>query len=112
MDQNTADHDFLHGRGDLVAGVRAIASLEWGYDELRPHPVLSRNDLRSVLQRALIREVSLAEIHEWADAVEGRTDLVEYEDQSVPDVLFELATPEVNAALTLERIEELLAILS
>ena len=57
-------------------------------------------------------EVSLAAVQEWADAIEGRTDLVEYENQSVADVLFELATPEVNGDLTFGRIKELLAILS
>jgi hypothetical protein len=112
MAQTTADHDFLHGRGDLVAGARAITSLEWGADELLPHPVLSRNDLKSVLQRVLMSEVSLSAVHEWADAIEGRTDLVEYENQSVNDVLFELATPEINDDLSFGRIEELLVILS
>ena len=112
MAQTTVDQSFFHGRGDLVAAAQAITSLEWRPDELLPHPVLSVNDLRSVLQRALISDVSLPAVHKWAEAIEARTDLVEYENQSVVDVLFELATPEVNGDLTLGRIEELLCTLS
>jgi hypothetical protein len=94
--------------GDLAAAAEAIRSLQWGPDELQPHPVLSENDLMAVLQRALIGEVTLSAVHEWADAIEGRTDLVDYENRSAADVLFQLATPEVNGELTLRGIEELL----
>jgi hypothetical protein len=112
MAHTTADRPFLHGRGDLVAGARTITSLEWECDEFLPHPVLSMNDLRSLLLRALTGEVPLSAVHEWADAIEGRTDLVEYENQSVADLLFELATPEINGDLTPGRIEKLLAVFS
>ena len=95
-----------------MAAARAIRSLEWGPDELRPHPVLSMDDLRSVLRRALMGEVSLTAVHEWADAIEGRTDLVDYENQSIADVLFELATPEINGELALGRVKELVALVS
>ncbi len=56
-------------------------------------------------------DVSLSAVHEWADALEGHSDLVEYENQSVADVLFELATPEVTGDLTFRRIEDLLTLL-
>ncbi|HXJ38530.1 MAG TPA: hypothetical protein VNH18_04580 [Bryobacteraceae bacterium] len=107
MEQTTSDHEFLHGRGDLNSAAVAIRSIEWGADELLPHPILSQDDLRSVLKRALAGEVPLSAVEAWAEAIEGRTDLVEYENQAIADTLFEIATPEINGDLTSGRLEEL-----
>src|ERR1700679_194572 len=71
MQQTTSDHEFLHGRGDLGSAAEAIRSMKWGADESSPHPVLSVNDLKGVLKRALTGEASLSVIREWADAIEG-----------------------------------------
>lgn len=112
MEQTTADHEFLHGRGDLNSGAEAISSIEWAADESLPHPVLSLYDLRAVLKRALAGEVSAIALQAWANSIEGRTDLVDYESQTVADTLFGIATPEINGELTRSRLEELLRSLS
>lgn len=103
------NQDHLHGRGDLNLAAAAIRSIEWQGDGLLVRAVLQLDDLKSVVQRALRGEIPTIALHAWAEAIEGRTDLLDYESQAVPDALFEIANPEINGKLTTARLEEILA---
>ena len=100
---------FLHRRGNLNSAAEAIRSTKWCEEDLLQRPILSHQDMRSLLNRAMEGEVSYPDLQAWADAIEGRTDLVEYESQLIADTLFEIATPEINGELTSDRIQELLS---
>jgi hypothetical protein len=108
MEPVTSHDEILHGRGDLILAATQIRSTEEGEDSPESLPTLSVRDMEGVLRRALAGEVSFEGLWDWADAIEGRTDLVRYENRQVADLLFELATPEVDGELSRGRVEELL----
>lgn len=104
----------LRGHGNLRMVADAINAKPWAGDEHSPHPVLLADDLVAVLERYCSGAVSADDVKVWADAIEGRTDLVDYEDsqsRSIATVLFELASPAINGELTPEKANDLIALL-
>jgi hypothetical protein len=99
---------------DLIELTRPVAVLRREPAELpRDSAELAQVDparVTMVPNRYLSRDLSQETIAQWADALEGRDD-VGY-DKRIADVLSELASPEINGALTPERARELIALLS
>lgn len=111
----TKDHDYFHGRGDLKTAAQGIRSEPWAQKEFVPHPALAITDLKSLLERFQRSEVNPEDLQEWADAIEGRNDLVDYENpfsEVIAEVLFQLSTPEINGELTSQKAKELIETLN
>ena len=68
-------------------------------------------DLERAVRRFLEGQLSAHELSRWANLLEGN-DLVEYDETAnrlIADVLFQLASPEINGPITKQACEELLA---
>jgi hypothetical protein len=104
--------------GSLVALVgsvdelrRAVAAFPWDCDH--DLVTLTRRDVVNVLNRYLAAQLTAKDVNEWADALEGREDVgleQGYED-ILHRALFELATPEINEAITASFIRRWIAAL-
>ncbi len=80
-------------------------------DQLTPL-VLAYQDIARVLQRYLERELSGADVYFWASEIELRDDFeFGHDGEYVFQVVFKLATPELEGDLTPERAQRLLDVL-
>lgn len=94
--------NLITGTVSAQDATRHLASFGW--DSETPAVLLSRSDAAAVLRRYVNGERTAAEVCEWADALESRED-IEYDPtagDSIGDLLFELANPEINRPLTPE----------
>lgn len=73
---------------------------------------ISSSDVASVLSAFLVGDISERDLVKWADFLDGNED-VEFEpNRMIPDVLFELSSPEINGRLEEQRARELLILMS
>jgi hypothetical protein len=73
---------------------------------------LLSSDVASILSAFLAGQISEEDVANWAEFFDGNDD-VEFEPgKSIPDVLFELSSPEINGRLEVQRAQELLITLS
>jgi hypothetical protein len=72
--------------------------------------IVSRQTIRIALQRFLENEYDVGELVEWANLIEAY-DQVQYEsgfEQLIADVLFSIASPEINEPLTADSCRRLI----
>lgn len=89
--------EFSEPIGDLAD---CLAQFDWDYEGERV--TLTREHLRSVLRRFLLRELSAAEVESWANQIEGRED-IDFESgfsDLIGDMIFDLANPDLVEHLT------------
>jgi hypothetical protein len=75
---------------------------EFGWDSEEQLVTLTRVDIQRVLDEYLQDNLSPKAVELWANAIEGRDD-IGFEDgfeNVIKHVVFQLATPEITAALT------------
>lgn len=76
--------------------------------------VLTREQMRKIMNMYLDDEISAEQLSEWAELVEGR-DGIAYEDgheQNIADVLFWISEPEINSKVTKNKIKEYIGYLA
>ncbi len=64
----------------------------------------------SVLKRNINNEIDLETITNWANAIECRDD-IEFANDELQEIVFELANPEINGEITKKRLSEIIALL-
>jgi hypothetical protein len=95
-----AVQDLVALRTPLVVAIQRVRSYPWDSDHALA--TLTRENLASIVQRYLDDELSSSELEAWANAVEGRDDIDIDSDgaSEIREILFEMATPEVNRAIS------------
>ena len=90
--------DSLEPPDSLLAELRTFP-FDWD-DE--PLLVLSRSHLRRILERFLCGHITSHQLEEWADCFETRDDVAldPEHGELLANLLFQLANPTINAALT------------
>lgn len=98
-----------------------MASFKFDLDRLRSSLValkeagellpLSIAEVAGVLSAFVVGEISKEEIADWAEFYDGNEDVVLESDDLIPDVLFELSSPEINGWLQEVRARELISML-
>jgi hypothetical protein len=84
----------------------ALASFGWDCEE--PLVTLSPEAFLRVLERCLSGELSLEQLTDWADLVECREDItLPTEPQDMSKLIFRLANPNLEGAVTMELVSEL-----
>ncbi|WP_396614776.1 hypothetical protein ACHZ97_09670 [Lysobacter soli] len=73
--------------------------------------VLSIADIIKALSAFVAGEMTREEIADWADFYDANDDVTFADDESVPDVIFEVANPEINGWLDEPRAREILVLL-
>lgn len=67
---------------------------------------MGRYEIKSVIQRCINDEITFEVLTDWANAIECRDD-IEFEEEVMQEIIFELANPEINGALTKERLQKM-----
>lgn len=96
---------------DLVLLQGNIDSLEnelskFSWDSDLPLYSISSEDFIFVLKRIINDEISFDALINWANALECRDDL-EFKNEAIQEIIFELANPEINGDATKERLQEI-----
>lgn len=101
----------VEAQGPLDRVRHELSSFGWDCDE--PLVTLERKHVAAVLRRYLQRDLTAAEVHAWADAVEAREDigLAERDAPLLRHTIFILANPALNGALSGDVARDLLAAL-
>ena len=68
--------------------------------------LLTNNTLLKIIERALEGKISVNQLEEWANLVEWRDDIEM--SQSVVDVIFLLANPDINGILSSEHLSSMI----
>lgn len=88
-----------------------LSNFDWDFDG--DPLIVTASDMKLVLNRFLAGERTAEELEAWANLIEGREDL-EFEDQqneAIENVVYCLANPVLQGAITPESCKELLATL-
>jgi len=93
--------DLVRFEKDLKSLREELAQYPWDIEE--PLVVMTQKDLVSVIQKGI--KSGLTEMEDWANAIESRED-IEFENEEVQEVIFELANPTLHGEITKERLSE------
>jgi hypothetical protein len=89
--------DALIKLNEPLAAIEAdVSQLPW--DDQSSSVVLTKEDVRSVLERYMSTALSPREVEQWANLLEGREDVTM--EQSVRDVIYQLANPILEGELS------------
>jgi hypothetical protein len=81
-----------------------LLSYKWDFEE---NPaLLDANDIARVLKLYLDQKITAQDIEKWANFLECRDDVHAHE--SIADILFELANPDIEGELTESRAKSIL----
>ncbi|MEA3191300.1 MAG: hypothetical protein QOD77_1882 [Thermoplasmata archaeon] len=87
----------------LQPAIDRLAKFEWDSEAL---VTLQSRHIVSTLQRFLQGEINANIVEAWANALEGRDDVDI--DSNLEDIIFDLANPALQGALTMEQARDLL----
>lgn len=79
------------------------------FAKTRPEPtlIISKAEFSTVLKRCIENEISVEDLENRANAIECRDDL-DFEDVEMQEIIFELASPEINGEISKERLQEII----
>lgn len=97
---------------DLVALNADVRSLEkelseYPWDTDSPLLIIDTRDFISVFKRYVANHVTSDELVDWANAIEMRDDL-DFVNNTLRDMIFELANPEINGMITTKLVDDLI----
>lgn len=101
--------DLISFEGDLSTLQEELAQYSWDTEEAVV--TVKREDLSNALRMHLANDINDAELENWANLIEIRDDL-DFEDEELQELIFEIANQEINGALTEKRLLEMLGRLS
>lgn len=97
--------DLIFLQGSIEVLQKELAQYSWDIET----PVLKINveDFSNILKRSINNEIDFETLTNWANALECRDDL-EFENEEMQEVIFELVNPEINGEITKERLNEII----
>lgn len=100
--------DLVLLQGSIEVLEKELSQYPW--DTEAPLLNVSENDFIDVLQRYIDNEIDFQILSNWANAIECRDDL-EFTNEEMQEIIFELANPEINGEITKERLSEIITVL-
>lgn len=80
---------------------------QYPWDVEKPLLMMDGTMIISVLNRCINNEIDLYTLTMWANAIECRDDL-EFTNEKLQEIIFELASPEINGQITIKRLHEII----
>jgi hypothetical protein len=97
--------DLINLKGNLTDIKIELAQYSW--DSETPVLVINKKDFINVLQRYIDGSLTSLEIENWANAIECRDDM-DFEDDELQEIIFELANPDINGEITEELLKKII----
>lgn len=97
--------DLVLLEGSVEVLQKELSQYSWDIEK----PILKINveDFSDVLKRSINNEIDFETLTNWANALECRDDL-DFENEEIQEIIFELANPEINGEITKERLIEII----
>lgn len=83
--------------GDIYALSNELIKYDWDIDT--PSLCINKEDLFTTLSKFINQQISFSIIEDWANILEGRED-IDYENEKIKELIYELANPLLFGALT------------
>ena len=96
--------DLVLLREDIGVLKKELAQHSWDIEV--PLLNVTEADFVRILQRCINNEIDSETLSDWANIVECRDDL-DFVNEKLIDILFELANPEINGKITEKRLKEI-----
>lgn len=96
--------DLVLLQGNIVSLEKNLSEFAW--DNEMPLYLISIDDFIHVLRKSINAEIGFETLISWANALECRDDLG-FENEAIQEILFELASPEINGEITKERLQDI-----
>ena len=97
--------DLVFFKSDLSELQNELSLYSWDIEE--PTVIISKQDFSNVLKRCIENEINFEDLVSWANIIECRDDL-DFEVEEMKEIVFELASPEINVEITKERLQEII----
>lgn len=101
-------NDLLSMNGSIRKLLNDLSS--FGYDSSEPLIVVTTKDIEVILTKCINNLIDISDLEEWANAIEIRDD-IDFENDDLKEIIFELANPDINGAITKERLLEIVGLL-
>lgn len=93
-------------QGNIEGLKKELSQYSWDIEE--PLFEIKIEDIVNVLKRCLDNEIDFEILTSWADAIEYRDDL-DFTNEEIKEVIFELANPEINGEITKDRLNQIIS---
>jgi hypothetical protein len=101
--------DLVSYTKDLSALKRELSYYSW--DTEKSYLTITKHQLLNVLMKCIDQTITFQNLEDWADAIECRDDL-DFENEEIQEIIFELSSPEINGKITKNRLNEIVNNLS
>ncbi len=93
----------LHGNIENLE--KELSQFPWDIEN--PLLKISIEDFVNVIKRSLSYEIDFETLTNWANVIECREDL-DFANETMKEIIFELANPEINGEITKKRLQEII----
>lgn len=83
----------------------------FSWDCETPLIIMNNLHLSSVLKRCIEGHISVGEIVDWANTIECRDD-IDFQSSQIQEIVFQLASPEINGEITKMRLNHFLKLIT
>jgi len=97
--------DLICFNGNLTELQSELSQYSWDVEE--PTLIISKADFSTVIKKCVDEKIIFDELENWANAIECRDDL-DFEVEEMQEIIFELASPEINGEITKQRLQEII----
>ncbi|MCI5060220.1 MAG: hypothetical protein MRY79_04020 [Alphaproteobacteria bacterium] len=100
--------NFINFEGDLQQISKQI--LEHGWDYEGDPVIITKENVRNVLQNYIEGKITSEDVQKWADFLEVREDVdyFEHDEDVLSQIIHELANPDIEGVLSLDRAKNVL----
>lgn len=102
-------NDVVSLRGDLSSLEKELS--KYPYYAEKAYLVITRTHLLEALKKSLDGKITLRDLVQWTNIIEFRDDL-DFENELLQEIVFELSSPEINGEITKKRLQEMIKALS
>ena len=96
--------DLVYINGNLSELQNELSQYSWDSDE--PILIISELHFSDILKRGIENKITFEDIEKWANIIECREDL-DFENEKMQEIIFELASPEINGKITKESLKKM-----
>jgi len=97
--------DLVLLQGNIEVLQKELSQYPWDIEDALLK--ISTEDFAIILKKSINNEIDFETLTSWANAIECRDDL-EFTNEKMQEIIFELANPEINGKITKDRLNEII----
>lgn len=97
--------EIIYIKRDLLELQAELSKYPWDVDT--PLVIITKQDFLNIINKCIKKEITFNDIEIWSNIIECRED-VEWEQEEMQEIIFELANPEINGAIDNEKLHDVI----